>query len=71
MTRQEDAVIYFADTFNCSQAVFTAFGKNMGLTENQCLKIGCTFGGGMARRQDKEWGETLRRSLSRLYLENV
>jgi len=27
--------------------------------------------GGMARRQDKEWGETLRRSLSRLYLENV
>jgi C_GCAxxG_C_C family probable redox protein len=51
MTRQEDATIYFADGFNCSQAVFTAFGKTMGLTEDQCLKIGSAFGGGMARRQ--------------------
>jgi len=51
MTRQEDATIYFADTFNCSQAVFTSFGKELGVTEDLCLKIGTAFGGGMARRQ--------------------
>ncbi len=51
MTRQEDATLYFADTFNCSQAVFTVFGKEQGLTEDQCLKIGCAFGGGMGLQQ--------------------
>ena len=51
MTQKEDATIYFADTFNCSQAVFTVFGKEQGLTEDQCLKIGCAFGGGMGRQQ--------------------
>ena len=51
MTRQEDARLYFANGFACSQAVFTAFGKEMGLTEEQCLKIGCAFGAGMARQQ--------------------
>jgi len=51
MTRTEDAVLYFADGFACTPAVFTAFGKEMGLTEEQCLKIGCAFGGGMARNQ--------------------
>jgi hypothetical protein len=43
MTRKEDASLYFADGFNCSQAVFTAFGKEKGLTEDQCLQIGCAF----------------------------
>jgi len=51
MTRQEAATLYFADTFNCSQAVFTVFGKEQGLTEDQCLKIGCAFGGGMRLQQ--------------------
>jgi C_GCAxxG_C_C family probable redox protein len=51
MTRKETATKYYADAFACSQAVFAAFGKNMGLTENQCLKIGGAFGGGMARKQ--------------------
>jgi C_GCAxxG_C_C family probable redox protein len=51
MTRQENAEFYFAEGFACSQAVFAAFGKEMGLTEGQCLKIGCAFGGGMARQQ--------------------
>ena len=51
MTRQEDALLYFADTFNCSQSVFTVFGKEQGLTEDQCLKIGCAFGGGMGLQQ--------------------
>jgi C_GCAxxG_C_C family probable redox protein len=51
MTRTEDAVLNFADGFACAPAVFTAFGKEMGLTEDQCLKISCAFGGGMARNQ--------------------
>jgi len=51
MTRAEDATLYFADGYNCSQAVFTSFGKDHGLTEDQCLKIGCAFGGGMGRQQ--------------------
>jgi C_GCAxxG_C_C family probable redox protein len=51
MTRTEDAVLYFADGFACTPAVFTVFGKEMGLSEDQCLKIGCAFGGGMARNQ--------------------
>ncbi|MCK9421498.1 MAG: C-GCAxxG-C-C family protein [Bacteroidales bacterium] len=51
MTRQEDATLYFADAFTCSQSVFTVFGKDMGLTVDQCLKIGNAFGGGMARQQ--------------------
>lgn len=51
MTRKEDAELYFAVGFNCSQAVFTVFGKESGLTEDQCLKIGCAFGGGIARNQ--------------------
>src|SRR5271157_2540644 len=51
MTRKEDAVLYFADGYTCAPAVFTAFGKEMGLTEDHCLKIGCAFGGGMARNQ--------------------
>jgi len=51
MTRKEDAEFYFANAFNCSQAVLTTFGKEMGFTEDQCLKIGCAFGSGMARQQ--------------------
>lgn len=51
MTRKEDATLYFSDAFNCSQSVFTAFGKEHGLTEDQCLKIGCAFGGGMGLQQ--------------------
>ena len=51
MTKSENAALYFSDTFNCSQAVLTSFGQDYGLSEDQCLKIGCAFGGGMARQQ--------------------
>jgi len=51
MTKSENATLWFADSFNCSQAVLASFGQDYGLTEDQCLKIGCAFGGGMARRQ--------------------
>jgi len=49
--RSEMAVDYFRKSFNCSQAVFTVFGKDYGLSENDCLKVSCAFGGGMGRQQ--------------------
>ena len=51
MKRSENAVDYFRNRFNCSQAVFTVFGKDYGLSENDCLKVSCAFGGGMGRQQ--------------------
>lgn len=51
MTKSENAALCFSDTFNCSQAVLTSFGQDYGLSKDLCLKIGCAFGGGMARQQ--------------------
>ena len=51
MKRSENALNYFRNKFNCSQAVFTVFGKDYGLSENDCLKVSCAFGGGMGRQQ--------------------
>jgi C_GCAxxG_C_C family probable redox protein len=51
MNNQEKAINYHRNKFNCSQAVFTVFGTDFGLTEDECLKISCAFGGGMGRQQ--------------------
>jgi C_GCAxxG_C_C family probable redox protein len=51
MNKQKKAQDYFANKFNCSQAVFTVFGNESGLTEDDCLRISCAFGGGMGRQQ--------------------
>ncbi len=51
MNKKEKALHYFRNQFNCSQAVFTVFGTENGLTEDQCLKAACGFGGGMGRQQ--------------------
>ena len=51
MDRSEKALVYFRNKFNCSQAVFTVFGMEHGLSENDCLKVSCAFGGGMGRQQ--------------------
>ncbi len=40
---------YFAQNFNCAQAVFTAFADELGLSEKQALKIGGCFGSGMRK----------------------
>ena len=39
----------FYDGANCSQAVLKAFAKEMNLTEEFCLKLGSSFGGGIGR----------------------
>ena len=49
MTRQEKAVKYFRDGFHCSQAVLVSYAEECGLTEEQALKLGSCFGGGMRR----------------------
>jgi len=51
MKKDEEALLYFADSFNCSQSVFTVFGKACGLEEDVCLKIATPFGAGMGRQQ--------------------
>ena len=39
----------FSRKFHCSQAVFLAFAEELGLTEEQALKIGACFGSGMRK----------------------
>ncbi len=39
----------FARKFYCSQAVFAAFAQELGITEEQALKIGACFGSGMRK----------------------
>jgi len=51
MNKQEKAVKYFRNKFNCSQSVLAVFGSEHGISENDCLKIACAFGGGMGRQQ--------------------
>jgi C_GCAxxG_C_C family probable redox protein len=49
--KEQEALEYFRDGFNCAQAVFTPFAKENGVSESQALKIACGFGGGMGRLQ--------------------
>jgi hypothetical protein len=51
MKKADKAIEYFRNKYNCSQAVFTVFGTDYGLPENECLKVACAFGGGMGRQQ--------------------
>jgi C_GCAxxG_C_C family probable redox protein len=46
------AVFRFADGFNCSQAVFSAYAEDFGLDDATALKIASGFGGGMGRMAD-------------------
>ncbi len=46
MNRAEQAVQYYEHNFNCSQAVFTTFSKEMGWDEELSLKLTTQFGGG-------------------------
>jgi C_GCAxxG_C_C family probable redox protein len=51
MTKSEKAIALFRNNFNCAQAVLAPFAQDLGLSEDQCLKVACAFGGGMARQQ--------------------
>ncbi len=49
MNRIESAVEVFKKGFSCSQAIFSTYGKELGLDRNVALKIASAFGGGMGR----------------------
>ena len=49
MTREEMARAYFAEGYNCSQAVVLAFAEEIGLPPAQLAKAASSFGGGMGR----------------------
>lgn len=46
MTKAKKALELFANNFNCSQAVLTAFAPDFGLDEKLTLMLGTQFGGG-------------------------
>ena len=46
MTKSEKALAYFNSNFNCSQAVFSSFATDYGISEELALKLGTEFGGG-------------------------
>ena len=49
MSEINEAVRLFNNGYVCSQAVFAAFSPQLGLDENQALKIGACFGSGMRK----------------------
>ncbi len=51
MTHKEKALVYFDKQFHCSQSVLAAFADEVGLSEEQALKLGACFGGGMRQRE--------------------
>jgi len=50
MTHTELALKLFGEKFHCSQAVLAAFASELGLTEDQALRLGACFGTGMQGR---------------------
>lgn len=51
MDRSEKALEYFDNKYNCSQSVLVAFAKDLGLSEDESLRVASAFGGGMGRQQ--------------------
>ena len=49
MSHTEKAKKYFEQKYHCSQAVLAAFAEDLGLTEEQALKLGGCFGAGMCK----------------------
>jgi C_GCAxxG_C_C family probable redox protein len=50
--RTEEAITKFLCGYNCAQSVLYAFRHELGLDEDQALKIATGFGAGMARKQE-------------------
>lgn len=47
MTKAEEALNLFKEGFSCSQAVFAAYAKDLGMDYEMALKVSQAFGGGM------------------------
>ncbi len=51
MDRSEKALTWFDNKFNCSQSVLVSFAEELGLTEDEALRVSSAFGGGIGRQQ--------------------
>ena len=51
MERSEKALEYFDNKFNCAQSVLVSFAEQLGISEDEALRVACAFGGGMGRQQ--------------------
>ena len=49
MAHEEKALSYFKDKFHCSQSVLAAYAEELGLTEEQALKIAYCLNSGMRK----------------------
>ena len=49
MNHKEIAANYFSQKLHCSQAVLAAFAEECGITEEEAIKLGSCFGGGMRK----------------------
>lgn len=49
MNKTEKALQLFK-ILNCNQAVFATFGPGYGVSEELCIKLGLSYGGGMGRQ---------------------
>lgn len=49
MIHEEKALSYFGDKFHCSQSVLAAYAEELGLTEEQALKVAYCFNSGMRK----------------------
>ncbi|MGL4344144.1 MAG: C-GCAxxG-C-C family protein [Cellulosilyticaceae bacterium] len=47
MTKQEKAIAYHLEGYNCSQAVVGVFCEELGMTKEEAMKVASGFGGGM------------------------
>ena len=52
MTRKEQAINYFKEGYNCSQAVVLAFKDILKTDANELCKIASPFGGGISRMRE-------------------
>lgn len=52
MTHEEKARALFLRGYNCAQSVFGAFAEDMGLSEQQAVRMACGFGGGLGGRRE-------------------
>ena len=52
MSRKEDAINYFKEGYNCSQAVVLAFKDLIKIDPNELCKIASPFGGGISRMRE-------------------
>lgn len=51
MKKEEKALEYFDNNYNCAQSVLVAFAPDAGLSEDESLRVACAFGGGIGRQQ--------------------